>query len=256
MSPGRSVLLLPWVGRRVGARVGARRARGGGAVGDRRSVDGPGRLRRLVGARGGGRSPLVVMVGCRPRGRLEGGQVGPCHVEVVDGAGITQLDEPGRQPRRPAPRRAARAAGTGPGRGAPPGGRRAPAPASPPRPRNAGRRIAVAVGPVRLDERRHGLRVDPAHPGRPDERRIGAVDLRPRDVDPAADLPDRAGLHGRRGGEDGGRSGERIGDRAVGIERDDDDREARRRPRRCRRAGGRWALPRRRGGRTPAGRRG
>ena len=59
-----------------------------------------------------------------------------------------------------------------------------------------------AVCPVGLDERGHRLGVDPAHARRPDERGLGAEDLSPRDVDPAADLahgavapppPDRRG---------------------------------------------------------------
>jgi len=83
----------------------------------------------------------------------------------------------------------------------------------------------LAVRAVRLDERRDGLRVQPAHAGRPQERRIRSIHLRPREVDRPRHLPRRPQLDAGRCAQDDRGAGQRGGDRAVGVRRDHDHRE-------------------------------
>ena len=135
----------------------------------------------------------MLVRGRRLRRTLERGQVRAGRVEVVDRARVAQLHEPaadgarerlderpGHQARRP-------------GRGASRGDAVGTSAGQPASPRKAGRRTAARSVPWASMSEVTVSASDPAHPRRPDEGGVGAVDLGPGDVDPA----DRSGPRGR-----------------------------------------------------------
>ena len=128
-----------------------------------------------------------------PGGPSYGGQVDERDVDAVDHTGIAQLDRPGRDRLdeclddvrrhpigrdRPQRLEVDQRDEDGPAGLAVPG-----------RPKHGSR-----VGAVGLDERGDGLRADPGHPGRPEQRGGRLADLGPGQLDAPDHLTDRTGL--------------------------------------------------------------